>query len=83
MARRTPKKGPKMTRLSSHANMSQEEIDRQEFEKERDAHADALFYAIEDARRKMSSVERDRFDSESEAILDRALEDATPQRRRA
>lgn len=83
MVRLPPKKGPKMTRLPSCAGMSQEEIERQEFEKERDAHADKLFYAVEDARMKMTPKEREQFDAESEAILDKALQDAAPSRRRA
>jgi hypothetical protein len=72
-----------MTRLPSHANLSPQKIERQEIEKERDAHAEALFHAVEQGRAKMTPAERDKFDSESEAILDRALEGAPPLRRRA
>ncbi len=83
MVRVPPKKGPRMTRLSNRANMSQEEIERQEFEKERNANADRVFYAIEDARKKMSPKEREKADAEAEAILEKALGGAAPFRRRA
>jgi hypothetical protein len=78
-----PKKGPKMTQLSSHADTSREKIGRSEFEAELAAHADKVFYAIEEARAKMTPADREKADAEADSILQEATRAAAPLRRRA
>jgi hypothetical protein len=63
--------------------MSQEEIERSEFEGELAAHADKVFYAIEEARAKMTPADRERADAEADSILQKATRGAAPLRRRA
>jgi len=72
-----------MTRLPSCAGMSQEEIDRKEFEAKLNAHADEAFYAMEKARSKLSSEEQEDLDHSTEAILNQALGSVEPLKRRA
>ena len=72
MVRLPPKKEPRMTRLSSTKGMKQEEIESRELEAEINGHADKVFYAIEEARRKMTTAQREKADKKADAILSEA-----------
>jgi hypothetical protein len=83
MVQLPPKKGPRVTRLPSHAGMSQEEIEKNELEAKLNAHADEDFRALEKARAKLSPAEQEELDRDVEAILKKALESTEPLKRRA
>ena len=63
--------------------MSQEEIEKNELEARLNAHADKDFHALERARAKLSPAEQEELDRDVEAILNKALGNAEPLKRRA
>lgn len=83
MASTPPRKGPKMTRISSHAGMSHEEAERLEFEAELNASADRVLAVIEESRSRMTDTERENADRRADSILKNATENAGLSRRRA
>jgi hypothetical protein len=83
MASLPPKKGPRMTRVCSQPNMSQDELARLEFDADMDAFARKVGRAIDDARSKMSDEERERADRNATAILKSATDAEGLQRKGA
>jgi hypothetical protein len=72
-----------MTRSASQKNLSPAEMKSIELEQRLNASAAEVFNVIERARGKMTTEELERADREADTILENALKNEEPSRRRA